>query len=62
MSSILEGDGRVEVVVETPESGWTAFYVEIRWEGELAFPYGNCTEITVLPDTLPYDANGAKRE
>ncbi len=55
MSEILEGDGKVEAVVDAPESGWIAYYVEVRWPGELAFPYGNCTEITVLPDTMPFD-------
>ncbi len=54
-SRALDGDGEVAVTMETPETGWEAWYVEVRWDGELVFPYGNCTEITVLPETMPFD-------
>ena len=60
ISKPLKAENRVDVTMNAPESGWKAFYIEIRWEGELLFPYGNCTEITVLPDAMPFDANGNK--
>ncbi len=54
-SQALSGIKIAEAAVAAPDSGWTAFYVEVRWPGEGGFPYGNCTEMTVLPETLPFD-------
>lgn len=56
-SEPLEGTGQVEISVEAPESGWAAAYIEVRWPGELPFPYINCTEIVVSPDAMPFDGN-----
>ena len=55
VSSVAGKEGNAVVDVKAPEEGWVAFYVEVRWPGELTgFAMNNCTQITVLPGTLPY--------
>ncbi len=55
LSTVVGKDGKAVVDVETPAQGWTAFYVEVRWPGELGgFSLNNCTQMRVVPDTLPY--------
>lgn len=69
-SAALEGSGKVAVKVVPPESGWTAFYVEVQFPGTLGLNFGSCTEMTVIPKTMPaegraYDAvaqSGAETE
>ncbi|MFM1921513.1 MAG: hypothetical protein RLZZ303_3147 [Candidatus Hydrogenedentota bacterium] len=51
-STPLEGANSAEVSVETPESGYLAYYVEVQYPGLLGLPYGACTKVTVLPDTF----------
>lgn len=53
-STLLEGENKVSVNIEAPENGWTAFYVEVKWPGDFGFQYGNCTQMSVLPDTFPF--------
>ena len=52
-SQPLEGAGSVTVNVEAPPQGWIAYYVEVKFEGDLDTPFGNCTQMTVLPETFP---------
>lgn len=52
-STPLEGDGQTAVSVPDPESGWTAYYVEIRYKGPMGMSYGVTTKMTVVPDTYP---------
>lgn len=52
-SEALEGDGKVSVRIKAPKKGWTAFYVEVRFPGDFGFPFGSCTEMTVLPNSYP---------
>jgi len=46
-------DGKVTANVEEPEEGWVAYYVEVRYPGDLGMPYGNCTEVTIMPEAYP---------
>jgi PhoPQ-activated pathogenicity-related protein len=47
--------------VNEPNSGWTAFYVEVVYEspfqGADAFDYVFTTEMRVIPELLPYEAD-----
>lgn len=52
-STALEGDGRAEAVLTVPESGWAAYYVEVRWPGEDGMQFGLTTNMAVLPDRFP---------
>lgn len=57
LKSPLEGDGKCVAKVDAPEEGWTAYYVELVFPGLAeGSPYGLCTQMTVVPDTFPYDA------
>jgi PhoPQ-activated pathogenicity-related protein len=53
----LEGDGKGVYVgkVAKPESGWTAFFVELVFDsGDDKAPYKFTTAVQVAPDTLPH--------
>lgn len=41
--------------VETPEEGFTAFYVELVYDSGGPTPFKFTTEVNVVPDVLPYD-------
>ncbi len=50
-----DDDGVYTVHVETPETGYTAFFVEARFRLEdQPFPMTFTTEVHVVPDVLPY--------
>jgi PhoPQ-activated pathogenicity-related protein len=56
-SSRLEPDGRGAYVarVPKPESGWTAFFVELVFDsGDEKAPYKFTTQVQVVPDVLPH--------
>jgi PhoPQ-activated pathogenicity-related protein len=56
-SSRLEADGRGVYVgrVGKPESGWTAFFVELVFDsGDERAPYKFTTPVQVVPDVLPH--------
>jgi PhoPQ-activated pathogenicity-related protein len=56
-SSPLEADGKGVYVgrVEKPESGWTAFFVELVFDsGDAKAPYKFTTQVQVVPDVLPH--------
>jgi PhoPQ-activated pathogenicity-related protein len=57
MSSKLESDDKGMYVgrVPKPESGWTAFFVELVFDsGDEKAPYKFTTQVQVVPDTLPH--------
>lgn len=51
-SSPLDGAGSASVHLPTPETGYIAYYVEVQFPGAMGIPYGNCSKMTVLPDTF----------
>ncbi len=56
-SSPLEADGKGVYVgrVGKPESGWTAFFVELVFDsGDAKAPYKFTTQVQVVPDMLPH--------
>ncbi len=56
-SSPLEADGKGVYVgrVAKPESGWTAFFVELVFDsGDDRAPYKFTTQVQVVPDVLPH--------
>ena len=40
--------------VPKPEKGYTAFFVELLYPGPASHPYKFTTEVSVVPDTLPF--------
>src|SRR5262249_13405791 len=53
-SRALEGEGGVYVgKIDPPESGWTAFFVELTFDVNQSFPLKLTTAVRGPPDTLP---------
>lgn len=52
----LADDGRYTVSVDTPDAGWTAFFVELTYPGAGPMPLKFSTGVVVTPNTLPYPA------
>jgi len=56
-----EGGGVFVGRVDPPQSGWTAYFVELTFDVSEAFPLKLTTAVRVVPDTLPYaDLDPAK--
>jgi len=55
-SSVLteQGDGVYIAPAPKPEKGWTAFFVELTFNSPAEFPYKFTTEVSVVPDRLPF--------
>ncbi len=49
-----QADGTWVAKVDPPATGFTAFFVELSWDKGLSAPFKFTTEVSVLPDTLPY--------
>jgi PhoPQ-activated pathogenicity-related protein len=47
-------DGLYRAIVEPPESGWTAYFLEFTYDVGAATPFKLTTPVTVIPDTLPF--------
>jgi PhoPQ-activated pathogenicity-related protein len=50
-----EADGSWVARVPTPESGWTAAFVEASFSTDGGLPFKVSTAVRVLPDTRPYE-------
>lgn len=48
-------EGKYVGSIATPDSGWTAYFVELTWDVGLPVPLRLSTEVKVKPDTLPYE-------
>ena len=48
-------DGSYVGEVAMPKEGFTAFFVELSWDSGLpAAPFKFTTEVSIVPDTLPF--------
>jgi PhoPQ-activated pathogenicity-related protein len=56
-ATMLQPDAKGEYVatVAKPESGWTAYFVELTFPGS-RFPFKFTTEVRITPNTLPFPA------
>jgi PhoPQ-activated pathogenicity-related protein len=54
------GDGTWVGKVAKPASGWTAYFVELVYPSGGAYPFKFTTEVSVIPDTLPYKWKDAR--
>jgi PhoPQ-activated pathogenicity-related protein len=48
------GGGVYVAKVSKPEKGWTAFFVELTFPSGCEAPFKFTTQVSVVPDTLPY--------
>ncbi len=58
-SSVLtsQGGGLYVAQVSAPATGWTAFMAELTFPSGGPFPFVMTTEVSVVPNTLPYQSN-----
>lgn len=57
-SEQLKGKNKVKVKLKRPNTGWSAYYVEVRFPGSLGNPISLCTDMKVLPeDKFPFDVD-----
>jgi PhoPQ-activated pathogenicity-related protein len=63
-SSVLsvEKDGTYVGRVAKPEKGYTAFFVEMIYPGSFGHPFKFTTEVSVVPDTLPFQWKDAAKK
>jgi PhoPQ-activated pathogenicity-related protein len=59
-SEDLPGQGSATVNLPAPEQGWLAYYVEVVFNKPNGGTAGQCTTMTVLPDTYPFPDAVAK--
>jgi PhoPQ-activated pathogenicity-related protein len=57
-----EKNGTYVGKVAKPEKGYTAFFVELLYPGPAGHPFKFTTEVSVVPDTLPYRWEGAAKK
>jgi PhoPQ-activated pathogenicity-related protein len=48
--------------VEKPAAGFTAFFVEMVYDSGGKYPFKFTTEVSVVPDVLPFDFKDAKKK
>jgi PhoPQ-activated pathogenicity-related protein len=48
-------DGTYVAKVESPPTGFTAYFVELVFDGPGRYPFKFTTEVAITPDELPYD-------
>jgi PhoPQ-activated pathogenicity-related protein len=56
-----QGGGVYVGAAPPPEQGWTAFLVELEYPSGGAYPFKMTTEVSVVPDTLPYRKSPVER-
>lgn len=47
-------DGKFRALVDAPDQGWTAYFVELKYDVGMPVPLKLSTGVNVLPKTLPY--------
>ena len=50
-----EGGGRYVARIDTPQEGWTAFFVELTFETKIKLPLKLTTPVRVVPNDLPFE-------
>jgi len=53
-------DGTWVGKVAKPKSGWTAYFVELTYPSGTKYPFKFTTEVSVIPDTLPFKWKDAR--
>ena len=53
-------DGVYVAKVAKPETGWTAFFVELVFDSGGKVPFKFTTQVSIVPDVLPHKIEEAK--
>lgn len=51
-STPLKGKGKAKAKLARPKTGWSAYYIEVRFPGSFGNPYSICTQMKVLPENI----------
>jgi PhoPQ-activated pathogenicity-related protein len=54
-------DGVYVAKVPKPETGWTAFFVELVYSGGGTVPYKFTSQVSIVPDVLPHKIEEASK-
>jgi PhoPQ-activated pathogenicity-related protein len=57
-SSLQGENGKFTAQVDTPENGYTAFFVEMVYDSGFDHPFKFTTDVSVVPDVLPFSLDG----
>src|SRR5262249_53252158 len=55
------GEGTYVAKVPLPETGWTAFFVELVFDSGFKVPYKFTTQVMIVPDVLPHKMEEMKK-
>lgn len=58
----LEGQGECSVKIEAPAEDWLAYFIEVSFRNKDGVIFPLTTGLTVLPDHMPYDERGARKD
>jgi PhoPQ-activated pathogenicity-related protein len=50
----INSDGTLAIPLAVPETGWSAYFVEVSFQGVAGFPDRYSTPVFILPDTKPF--------
>ena len=56
-----QSPGRYLARVDKPEKGFTAFFVELVYDGPGEYPFKFTTDVSVIPDILPFKAKAREK-
>jgi PhoPQ-activated pathogenicity-related protein len=56
-----DGDGAYVAKVAKPESGWTAFFVELTYDSGLKVPFKFTSQVAIMPDVLPHKIEESRK-
>ena len=56
-----QGNGEYVARVKKPESGWTAFFAELTYDGPGETPYKFTTQVSIVPNVLPHSFEEFKK-
>jgi PhoPQ-activated pathogenicity-related protein len=57
-----QADGSFIASVPNPETGWTAFFVELKFPGKADVPFTFTTQVSIVPDALPHSIEEFRRQ
>ena len=61
--SRLDGNenGLYVAKVAKPETGWTAFFVELTYDSGVKVPFKFTTQVSIVPDVLPHKIEESRK-
>jgi PhoPQ-activated pathogenicity-related protein len=51
----IESDGEVSISIDTPDQGYTAWFVEAEFDTDSGYPFKQTTGVVITPNTYPFE-------